>query len=190
MERAVGWAANKANTGVGRKLFDANRALRKASRMAKKTLDFEDVDGEMVNVADYNLLLSAAGAIEKSIAINRSHKQVFSIPANNIFIWRARVKKFDVGFAVTEIIKDGETPVDIEPMAKYRFESQIQGKLAACNHARNIVLVFDNSYSHLQAKKIVYWVAIGENVSLEDDTVGAARSKEFMAAEEGPMELM
>jgi hypothetical protein len=49
-----------------------------------------------------------------------------------------------------------------------------------------VILVFDNSYSKIQRKQVAYWVSIGENVSLEDDTLGAARSKEVMAAEEGP----
>jgi hypothetical protein len=48
------------------------------------------------------------------------------------------------------------------------------------------MLVFDNSHSHIQAKKCVYWIACGENVTLADESVGAARSLEVAAAEEGP----
>jgi hypothetical protein len=50
------------------------------------------------------------------------------------------------------------------------------------------MFVFDNTYSHLQQKRCVYWVACGENVSLADDAVGAARSLEVHAAEEGPVD--
>ena len=161
--------------------------MHKARRLAKKALDFEDEDGELSS-ADYDLLLSAAGATEKTIAIYKSHTQTFTIPAGSAFVWKARVKKFDIGFAVREQIKENDPLVDIQEYSKHRSESQIEGQLAPTNRARTIILVFDNSYSKIQRKQIVYWVSIGENVSLQDDAVGAARSKEVMAAEEGPME--
>ena len=162
--------------------------MHKARRLAKKALDFEDEDGELSS-ADYDLLLSAAGATEKTIAIYKSHTQTFTIPAGSAFVWKARVKKFDIGFAVREQIKENDPPVDIQEYSKHRSESQIEGQLAPTTRARTIILVFDNSYSKIQRKQIVYWVSIGENVSLQDDAVGAARSKEVMAADEGPMEL-
>jgi hypothetical protein len=62
------------------------------------------------------------------------------------------------------------------------------GQLSASNYPRTIVLHFDNTQSHIHAKRIVFWVACGENVSLADDAVGAARSLEVAAAEEGPAE--
>lgn len=103
-------------------------------------------------------------------------------------MWKARVKKFDIGFAVREQFKENEPLVDIEVLSKHRSESQIQGQLTAAGHTRTIILVFDNSYSKIQRKQIAYWVSVGEKVSLEDDALGAARSKEVMAAEEGPSE--
>ena len=173
--------------GAGKRWIDANKGLHKARRLAKKALDFDDEDGELSN-ADYDLLLSAAGATEKTIPIYKSHTQTFTIPAGSAFVWKARVKKFDIGFAVREQIKEDQPMVDIEVLSKHRSESQIQGQLPAVAYARNITLVFDNSYSKIQRKSIAYWVSIGENVSLQDDALGAARSKEVMAAEDGPME--
>lgn len=101
-------------------------------------------------------------------------------------MWKARVKKFDVGFAVREQLHGNDTPIDIQAVTNHRSESLIQGQLAPQQHNRIVILVFDNSYSKIQRKQVAYWVSIGENVSLEDDTLGAARSKEVMAAEEGP----
>jgi hypothetical protein len=101
-------------------------------------------------------------------------------------VWKARVKKFDVGFAVREQLLGNDAPIDIQAVTNYRSESLIQGQLAPQQHNRVVILVFDNSYSKIQRKQVAYWVSIGENVSLEDDTLGAARSKEVMAAEEGP----
>ena len=189
VERAAKWAANGAKSGAGKKWIDANKAVHKARRLAKKALDFEDEDGELSS-SDYDLLLSAAGATEKTIAIYKSHTQTFTIPAGSAFVWKARVKKFDIGFAVREQHKENEPLVDIEVLTKHRSESQIQGQLAAVGYTRNIILVFDNSYSKIQRKQIAYWVSIGEKVSLEDDALGAARSKEVMAAEEGSSELL
>lgn len=103
-----------------------------------------------------------------------------------MFVWKARVKKFDVGFAVREQLNGNDTPIDIQATTNYRSESLIQGQLSSQQNNRIVILVFDNSYSKIQRKQVAYWVSIGENVSLEDDTLGAARSKEVMAAEEGP----
>jgi hypothetical protein len=187
VERAAKWAAHGAKTGAGKTWIDANRTLHKARRLAKKALVFEDEDGELSSL-DYDLLLSAEGAIEKTIAIYKSHSHSFNVPAGSAFVWRARVKKFDVGFAVREQSNSHDAPIDIRPVTNYRSESQIQGKVAAQDHNRVITLVFDNSYSKIQRKQVAYWVSVGENVSLEDDALSAARSKEVMAAEEGPME--
>ena len=184
VERAAKWAANGAKTGAGKKWIDANKAVHKARRLAKKALDFEDEDGELSS-ADYDLLLSAAGATEKTIAIYKSHTQTFTIPAGSAFVWKARVKKFDIGFAVREQIKENDPLVDIQEYSKHRSESQIEGQLAPTNRARTIILVFDNSYSKIQRKQIVYWVSIGENVSLQDDAVGAAQIGHRGAAADG-----
>ena len=187
MERAAKWAANGAKSGAGKTWIDANKAMHKARRLAKKALDFEDEDGELTS-SDYDLLLSAEGAIEKTIAIYKNHTHSFHVPAGSAFVWKARVKKFDIGFIVREQLTENETPIDIQTEKNYRSESQIQGRLPPQQYNREIVLIFDNSYSKIQRKQVAYWVSIGVNVSLEDDTLGAARSKEVMAAEEGPME--
>ena len=161
--------------------------MAKARRLATKALDFEDEDDEL-NSADYDLLLSAAGATEKSIDILRAHQQVLNIPAGSAVAWKARVKKHEIGFAVREQLK-GNDYVDIEPLTKYRSDTQIQGQLPASNQPRNIILVFDNTHSgNLKRKQVAYWIAIGANVSLDDDTLGAARTKEVTAADEGPLE--
>lgn len=60
--------------------------------------------------------------------------------------------------------------------------------MPATSGDRIICLIFDNSYSHLAAKRVAYWIACGENVSLADDAIGAARSVEIAAADEGPTE--
>lgn len=182
-------AANKVATRAvkdgGKKLADANKAVHKARRLANRALDLEEDDSEALENADYDLLLSAAGATEKSISINSSFTQAISIPAGSAFAWKVRVKRYDIGFAVREK-GENNAVTDIEIMTRYRSDAPIQGQLSASSYNRNIILVLDNSHSHLQAKRVVYWLAIGENVSLADDAVGAARSLEVAAAEEGP----
>jgi hypothetical protein len=184
VERAAKKAAMDAKYAAGRKFADANKAANKARRLATKALDFED-DDEALESSDYDLLLSAPGATEKIIALHGTHAQTFLVPAGSTFVWKARVKRGDIGFAVREM-RENANPVDIESVMKYRSESLIQGQLPPSNTARNIKVIFDNTHSHIQSKRIAYWVACGENVSLADDTIGAARSKEVMAAEEGP----
>lgn len=160
------------------------RAVNKARRMANRAFDFDEDSG---NSYDYDLLLSAAGAIEKTVAVLATHSQPFQLPAGSALIWKARVKKFDIGFSVKETVEEsGQPPVVLETPQKYSMEMPIQGRIAPEPYNRTITLHFDNSFSALQSKTVVYWVAIGENVSLSDDMVGVARSKEVSAADDGP----
>ena len=164
---------------------DANKAARKARRLANKAVNFDEEDTSL-DSSDYDLLLSAAGATEKQIAAYGNHSQTFVVPAGSAFVYKARVKKLDIGFSVREIKDNDGIPVIIEPLLVHSSEAQIQGKIPPSERQRNINLFFDNSHSPLQRKTVVFWVAIGEKVSLADDQIGAARSKEVTAAEEGP----
>ena len=96
------------------------------------------------------------------------------------------MKKWDIGFGVFE--KKGDQNVEIEPVVRFDAGTLIKGIVPAAPHDRSIVLFFDNSYSQINRKKVAYWTAIGPNVSLSDDVIGAAREMEIMAAEEGPPE--
>lgn len=49
-----------------------------------------------------------------------------------------------------------------------------------------VSLVFEPVGAALNSRHVGYWVSIGPNVSLADDGVGASRTKEVIAAEEGP----
>ena len=79
-----------------------------------------------------------------------------------------------------------ESIIEIQEYRKYSSDVTIQGQLSATSSDRIICLIFDNSYSHLAAKRVAYWIACGEKVSLADDAIGAARSIEVSAADEGP----
>lgn len=164
---------------------DANKAARKARRLANKAVNFDEEDTSL-DSSDYDLLLSAAGATEKHIAAYGNHSQTFVVPAGSAFVYKARVKKLDIGFSVREIKDNDGIPVIIEPLVVHSSEAQMQGKIPPSERQRNINLFFDNSHSPLQRKTVVFWIAIGDKVSLADDQIGAARSKEVTAAEEGP----
>ena len=183
--QAAETAASNAKKNLGAAQRLAARDINKAMRLVNKALDFEEVD-ESLDSSDYELLLSAAGATEKTLNIRGTYTQTFAIPSGSAFVWKARVKKNDIGFAVKEV-KDQQPPVDIEPLNRYTSNTLIQGQIAASSQARNISLIFDNTHS-FEIRRVVYWVACGENVTLADDAVGAARSKEVKAAEEGPSE--
>lgn len=185
VEAAEKMARKVASKGVN----DVNKAVNKTRRMANKAINFDDEDFTALNNADYDLLLSAAGAVEKHIHAFGNYSQTFVVPAGSVFVYKARVKKHDIGFSVREIKENDGTPQIIEPLTVHSAEAQIQGRIPSSDRTRNINLFFDNSHSPLQRKTAVFWVAIGENVSLADDQVGAARSKEVAAAEEGPKEL-
>ncbi len=186
VEAAEKMARKVANKGVN----DVNKAVNKTRRMANKAINFDDEDFSALNSADYDLLLSAAGAVERHINAFGNYSQTFVVPAGSAFVFKARVKKNDIGFSVREIKENEGIPQIIEPLTVHSHEAQIQGKIPSSERNRNINLFFDNSHSPLIRKTVVFWVAIGEKVSLADDQIGAARSKEVTAAEEGPAELM
>jgi len=178
----VASAENIARKLATRSRNDASKAVNKARRMASRAFVFEDE----TSYYEYDLLLSAAGAVEKHIPVYSSHSPSFSLPAGSAFVYKARVKKHDIGFSVREIIDNNSPPALIENGARYTSENLIQGYIAPIDRDRTINLHFDNSYSTLQGKSIVFWVAMGQSVSLTDDQLAANRSKEVVAAEEGP----
>jgi hypothetical protein len=182
-------AADKAVRNIAAKgKSDANRAVNRARRIANKALVFDDEE-DNTNTFEYDLLLSAAGAVERNIAFHGNHSQTYNIPSGSGMVWKARVKKSDIEFSVREMNNIDSIPIVIEPAQKYGNDSLIQGILPACERSRNINIFFDNSHAHatqIQRKTVVYWVSIGENVSLADDGTGSARQKEVKAADEGP----
>ena len=133
--------------------------------------------------SDYDLLLAASGVVEKVIVPRSSHVQSYNIPQGQKMVWKARVKKGDIGFGIkllvesTNVMSSG-TEKDIQAIEKYGPERQIIGELKAVNYDRRINMIFDNSNGHINRKNVAYWVAIGENVSHSDETVGAARTLE------------
>lgn len=161
-------------------------AVNKAKRMTARALDFED-DDDSIDTLDFEILLSAAGATQKTLIPLSSHSQIYRVPAGSSMVWKARVKKFDIGFSVKENV-DNENSKEMESLQKFKSDTQIQGQLGPEDRNRSILLTFDNSYTIHQRKEIAFWISIGEKVSLSDDLFGAARSKEIIAAEEGPSE--
>jgi hypothetical protein len=160
---------------------EANKAANKARRLANRAFEF---DGDESYNVEYDLLLSMSGAIEKSIAAYGNHSPMFSLPAGSTFVYKVRVKKLDINFAIREV-REGEAPFVIEPFTRYSADAVIQGTIEPVDRPRTINLFFDNSLA-FQGKTVAYWVSFGENVSLTDDQSNAARTKEFTAAEEGP----
>ncbi len=175
-------AENMARKLATRGRNDASKAVNKARRMASRAFVFED---EASNY-EYDVLLSAAGAVEKHIPVYSSHSPMFTLPAGSAFVYKARVKKHDIGFSVREMLDNSTPPALIENAARYTPDNFIQGYIAPIDRERTINLHFDNSYSTLQGKSIVFWVAMGQNVTLADDQLTGNRSKEAIAAEEGP----
>lgn len=178
LERAAKSLAKKGKT-------DALKAANKARRLANKAFDFDEEEGS-TDTTDFDLLLSTFGAMEKVIPMRDHFSKAYNVPPGCKFAWKARVKRGDISFVVKEQ-KDNDGMVEIEPFQKYKADSQIQGIINESKKPRKLTITFDNTNS-LQSKTIAYWIAIGENVTLQDDAKGAARSKEFAAAEEGPME--
>ena len=195
--RAAGKVALNTKDGAFKVLGDGNRAFSKASKLAKNALDFEEDD--TLDSSDYDLLLSAAGASEAHIGLQRVHTQTFFVPPGHTVVYKCRIKKGEVGFAIREIRVD-RPPTDIKALTRIRSDAQVQGEIKATTRPRNIALVFDNKKFDapmgakdlgllLKAKTVCFWVSCGEQVSLRDESVGLARGKEIEAANLGPDEF-
>jgi hypothetical protein len=166
---------------------DARKAANKLRRLASRALDFED-DDESIDTLDFDMLLSSAGAIQKTIAMRGIHSQTYELPAGSGMVWKARVKKLDIGFIVRELHDGSELSRDTEAIPKYKSDQPIQGELTPASRNRKITITFDNTHTLHQRKIVAYWVEIGEKVSLADTANSSGRSKESIAAEVGPSE--
>lgn len=158
-----------------------------ARRLANKTFDLDEDDDVPAGTHDFDLLLTADGAASATLAIYGTFQQTYVLKANSALAYKARVKKWDIGFGVLE--KRGDQSIEIEPVVRYDSGTLIKGIIPAAPQDRSIVLFFDNSYSQIYRKKVAYWTAIGPNVSLSDEAFGVAREMEIIAAEEGPAEV-
>ena len=144
--------------------------------------DFEEGDYDS---RDYDILLSAVGAIELLLDARSIQIQKIVVPKGSAIVWKARVKQSDIAFAVKEIFDDDD-PIEIKPPTKYPHNMLIKGKLAPRDHNRTIELMFDNSYANTERKSVAYWISVGPNASLADEAGDSAKAKEIAAAEEGP----
>lgn len=168
---------------------DAGKAVSKAKRLASRAFDINaEGDEHILHSYDYDLLLSAPGAMEKKIAPLGHYSPSFPLPANNVLVYKIRVKRFDIGFQLRDVT-NGTNHVDGANITKFASDVLISGRIEAHSEKNRIFnFHFDNSYSPLQSKMIVYWISIGENVNLEDTELqNSTRNKEMQAAEEGPL---
>ena len=185
-------AENMARKLAQRSRNDAGKAVSKAKRLASRAFEINaEGDDVVMHTYDYELLLSTPGAMEKKIAPLGHHSPSFSLPPNQSLVYKIRVKKWDIGFSIRDITNPNHVHHHTETASNNRFgaDVMISGRIEAIGgHPRMINFHFDNSYSPLQSKMIVYWISIGENVTLEDSELqNSTRNKEMQAAEEGPL---
>lgn len=62
---------------------------------------------------EYELLLSAADAIEKQVPARGSQTQSYLVPAGSAIVWKARVMKGEIGFCVREV-NESAPDMDVE----------------------------------------------------------------------------
>lgn len=139
---AIAGGSNKSN----KKKNKTGAAKKFAEKGAKMTGNIDEEDTSL-DSSNYDVLFSAAGATEKQIAAYGNYSQTFVVPANSAFVYKARVKKLDIGFSVREIRENDGIPVVIEPLLLHSSEAQIQSKIPPSERQRIINQHFDNSHS-------------------------------------------
>ncbi len=144
----------------------------------------EDFEDELASV-EYDTLLTEVGANELTIAVHAIHVQNFNVPAGSAVVWNARLKKSEITFYIRDITSKNNV-IELVPPATYKPDWAIKGKIPASDKQRTLAFYFDNSKSHNERKTVAYRVQIGPNVTLLDEAVEMAKTKERAAAEEGP----
>ena len=184
-QKGVGMAANPLTGAAKGAMRFKDRAAGKVRWFTKQYFE-EDFESDGFDSREYDSLLTAVGTHELAIAVRSIHIQKVDIPAGSAIVWKVRVKKYDIGFGVKEII--GNKEIEIQPVVQHNEKVVMKGHLGASEKSRNIAFVFDNSSSQLHRKSIAYWISVGPDVTHLEEEVESARTKEFAAAEEGPRE--
>ena len=108
-----------------------------------------------------DVLLENEKDINKTIVANREFQLKYSVTGESVVVWRFGTQKRDIGFSVsyngTEVIKYQRLESQIKPITGL-FEvpsSGIDADGRPCDtHA--VTLKFDNSYSKLRSKGLLY----------------------------------
>lgn len=120
--------------------------------------------------SEYDLLLGAPGVVDKAVGARSIFSQVYLVPAGSVMVWKARVQRGEIDFAIREIreVQTLMTEVDVESKVRYHSYDYICGQIKAANHPRKLNMIFDNSISMSNSKNIAFWVSIGKYLGNND----------------------
>ncbi|KAG6590892.1 uncharacterized protein IUM83_18424 [Phytophthora cinnamomi] len=106
--------------------------------------------------------------------------------APQFIVWKFELEDFDVDFSVTFAPEPYEQPVEIVH-ARTRYVSATTGRavegLYRCLRPGKATLVWDNSYSRLRGKNVLYQVQVVNNNIMESATAAADALDEAVQAE-------
>lgn len=106
----------------------------------------------------------------------------FFIPTGKAVCWRVLVKAFDINFSVKLRVQEmgGAVEQDLEPTVRLACGEILVGGRKAANFERHILLDFDNSFSKLRSKIVVYQMLLGDAAI---EAIQLAESKEVSEKE-------
>ncbi len=122
----------------------------------------------------YKKLSKENGSIEIIIAAGVVNKIPFFVPKGKSIMWSTAIKQYDINFSVAVRVQEmgGAIEQEVEPVTKlYADDNTVAiGYRKSCDIDRYLLFIFDNSYSKLRSKNILYKITVGKvaDVEIED----------------------
>lgn len=103
--------------------------------------------------------IKVSGAEEIDVPARKEHTCVYLVTKGSTLRWTFRVKERDLGFGVRMRIQEfgGAREEEVLPVERYDDSETVSGSWVA-DEDRQMVLVFDNSYSKMRSKTVAYMV--------------------------------
>ena len=122
----------------------------------------------------YKKLSKENGSIEIIIAAGVVNKIPFFVPKGKSIMWSTAIKQYDINFSVAVRVQElgGAIEQEVEPVTKlYADDNTVAvGYRKSCDIDRYLLFIFDNGYSKLRSKSVLYKIAVGKvaDVEIED----------------------
>lgn len=186
IDRVVG-GIRQASVGVGGMAVTIASATREqvvvAMRQKDPTKSLEQVELEEA----WNAVIESGGN-ELVVPARDELTTQFVVPKGSILQWQFRVEKYDIGFAVRLRMQGdgGASECDVFPSQRYPTGVTVRGEWSPQNDAV-LVVVWDNKYSLLRQKTIVFEASVKPMEGAVDESLAPALPSSSVRAHEATL---
>jgi hypothetical protein len=120
------------------------------------------------------------GTIEITIPAGVVNKIPFFVPKGKSIMWSTAISEYDINFSVAVRVQEmgGAVEQEVEPTTKlFADDNTIAiGYRKACDIDRYLLFIFDNGYSKLRSKNVLYKIAVGKVADVGIETYSLTHS--------------